>query len=360
MVLDRLAYELDAHPPFELFDYDRAEAQSFRGVVKISIQDFDIKVLWRNSLGIFPPSIDTLAFIGDLATAFQDERAETVTSVVDIGCGTGVLGLIAAKHFPKVNQVHFIDIEPGVREILSANILANWSPSAIHLPDPEGQCNDRHATNAIESSNVRVPFFPGDVVEVDQGGRTIRLVFHNASADAVLPRISRELPGGRFSVAIATPPYLPIREPLPVPIWPATTGTGLLRWAVSSAGSFAKEMYVSFGEIAEHHFDTAFNSARQRWNVTEKPLGRRVVRFRFPGLVELFDDDHWGQRLREGPLSRVGDMRLREESYEEDVHRVQKWLGKYAPERFRQAVHDGGQTLPPFVHVIRNCHLIYS
>lgn len=226
--LNRLAYEIDTDLPFQLFDYDRAEAQAFRGVIKIGIQDYDIKILWRDGLGIFPPSIDTLYFIGDLTTAFQGERAEAVTSVVDIGCGTGVLGLIAAKNFPQVNQVHFIDVEPGVREILSANILANWPPSAINIPAPQGPYSENFTGKTDESTNSKVPLFPGDVVEVNQDGRTIRLFFHNASADAVLPHISKKLPGGKFSVAILTPPYLPIREPLPVPIWPATDGTGLL------------------------------------------------------------------------------------------------------------------------------------
>lgn len=358
--LDRLAYEIDAQLPFQLFDYDRAEAQASRGIIKISIQDYDIKILWRDGLGIFPPSIDTLHFIGDLTTAFQGERAEAVTSVVDIGCGTGVLGLIAAKNFPQVNQVHFIDIEPGVREILSANILANWPPSAINIPAPQGPCSENFTGNTDESTNSKVPLFPGDVVEVNQDGRTIRLFFHNASADAVLPHISKELPGGKFSVAILTPPYLPIREPLPVPIWPATDGTGLLNWTVSSAGTFTKELYLSFGEVAERHFDLALHNAQQQWDVTQKLLGRRVVRFRFPGLEGLFNDSYWGPRLLEGPLSRVADMRIRKESYEEDVNRVQDWLDNYAPEEFRKTFYNGGHTLPPFVHVSRNCHLTYS
>jgi Lysine methyltransferase len=358
--LDRLAYEIDTDLPFQLFDYDRAEAQVSRGVIKIGIQDYDIKILWRDGLGIFPPSIDTLHFIGDLATAFQGERAEKVTSVVDIGYGTGVLGLIAAKNFPQVNQVHFIDIEPGVREILSANILANWPSSAINIPDLPKSYPENLAGKADESSHQEAPLFPGNIVEVKQNGRTIRLVFHNASADAVLPRIAKELPDGKFSVAIATPPYLPIREPLPVPIWPAAAGTGLLKWAVSSAGSFAGEMYLSYGEIAQQYFDSALRSAKQRWDVTQSLLGRRVVRFRFPDLEDLFDDDYWGPRLLEGPLSRVGDMRIRKESHEQDMNRRQDWLDRYAPEQFRKTFYNGGHTLPPFVHVIRNCHLTYS
>ncbi len=225
LYLDRLNYDIGTHFPFQLFDYERAIAQASRGVIEITIQDYNIKILWREGLGVFPPSIDTLHFIGDLATAFQDERAETVTSVVDIGCGTGVLGLIAAKNFPQVNQVHFIDIEPGVREILSANILHNWSTQGINLPSSEEPCSENPA---VAANGASAPFFPGDVVEVAQDGRTIRLVFHNASADAVLPRICEELPDGKFSVAIATPPYLPIQEPLSALAWPQQLEPGCL------------------------------------------------------------------------------------------------------------------------------------
>ncbi len=336
-------YKLALEDPFQLFDLNRAYENSSSGATVIDLNRYAVKIRWIDGAGVFPPSIDTLHFLGDISRPLADS---SVRNVVDVGAGTGVLGIVAAKSNPNVESVDFIDTYPLTSDVCCNNIQVNWPKHRKH----ERAAGDEQSQPPQFSES---PWF-----DAEDRGRTIAMRFHAAPAESVLMTLVAAQPTGRFSLAIAAPPYVPIHEPLPITLWQATSGTGLLRWLVENGGHFTDRLLISFGEIAKREFDAALDTAKDQWEVPYKALGRHVVAFRIPRLIDLLEREDrypgWRERLLEGPLSSVCRT--------DDEDEFREWR-KSAPEEFQDWYENrrgSAETIPHFLHVTTSYLLTYK
>ena len=76
-----------------------------KGLVQI---EFDgIKLFWINENNLWPPSIDSLHLISDLKYLGYDKKK--LNSIIDIGSGTGILGIWLGARNKSIKIIHFTD-----------------------------------------------------------------------------------------------------------------------------------------------------------------------------------------------------------------------------------------------------------
>ena len=76
-----------------------------REFVELRFQN--VSILWRQSMQLWPPSIDSVLTYRNLQMAGVLETG--AESILDLGCGTGVLGVSLARNNPSVRRVGFAD-----------------------------------------------------------------------------------------------------------------------------------------------------------------------------------------------------------------------------------------------------------
>jgi hypothetical protein len=94
------------HCQFEKYKEALRFTKTFsKGLVKIEYED--IKILWCDHKNLWPPAIDSFHIIEDLkANGYVNRNIKTV---IDIGTGTGFLGIWFAKNNLNITDVHFTD-----------------------------------------------------------------------------------------------------------------------------------------------------------------------------------------------------------------------------------------------------------
>ena len=73
----------------------------------VNIKSNGINVYWRNQKNLWPPSADSMYLIEDLKN--NGYCTKFIKGVIDIGCGTGYLGLWLAKNNNHIKELHFTD-----------------------------------------------------------------------------------------------------------------------------------------------------------------------------------------------------------------------------------------------------------
>jgi hypothetical protein len=73
----------------------------------VNIKSSGINVYWRNQKNLWPPSADSMYLIEDIKN--NGYCTTLIEDVIDIGCGTGYLGLWLAKNNNHIKELHFTD-----------------------------------------------------------------------------------------------------------------------------------------------------------------------------------------------------------------------------------------------------------
>ena len=221
-----LGVEIDAH---------------FReGLVKLRVDG--TPVLWRSHSAAWPPSIDTLTMMQALADIGVFKRP--YGSVLDLGCGTGILGIMLASRNRYDTSVTFVDwlLTP----LLWASV--NW---AINRP----------SLGAAEAT------------------------FELALTPA---QLSEER---RYDIVVCNPPYLPV-PPEHHHLRAASTvaGTELLEDVIARARDLGERVYVSLSHLAMPEATRAAAQAGTRLTEVSKP---HDVPFRVPRALEDREYVQW-------------------------------------------------------------------
>jgi len=73
----------------------------------VNIKSNGINVYWRNQKNLWPPSVDSMYLIEDIKNNGYCNKF--IKDAIDIGCGTGFLGLWLAKNNNHIKELHFTD-----------------------------------------------------------------------------------------------------------------------------------------------------------------------------------------------------------------------------------------------------------
>ena len=239
------------HKNFNNFKKARKFSKDFRErLVKIKYDG--IEVFWKDEKDLWPPSIDSFNLISDLRNNDYDKKK--IKSVLDVGTGTGFLGLWLAKKNKHVNQVSFSD----------------W----LLLPLLFSYTNFR--TNNI---NQDVRFLLG-----------LNTSFPLNDIDT----------STKYDLVICNPPYLPELGFKKIAKHSTVAGTQLLKSIIKSGLNIGNEVIISFSEIV---LPEAIEAAQSLGiNIEECRIGGpHPVPFRVP--IALRNKKYMKKLLKERALS---------------------------------------------------------
>jgi transcriptional regulator with XRE-family HTH domain/SAM-dependent methyltransferase len=199
----------------------------------IEIQFDELGFLWKRSEEFWPPSMDTFTMLLDLEKASVFNHL--YSKVIDIGCGTGILGISLARRNPQVTHVAFSDwlLTPLFYTAM------NW---VRNIPNP-----------------TKRAFYP-------------LLGLNNKWVN------KSEVTN--FQLAICNPPYLPVPAQFKnINISSTVAGTELLERFIENSSTIANDSYVSFSHLAKPEADASAKRSRKRL----QPIAEsRLVPFRMP------------------------------------------------------------------------------
>jgi hypothetical protein len=209
----------------------------------VAFKIFDAVLLWRNADYFFPPSADAFWFIHDLMNArvFDD----VYRGVLDLGCGTGFLGIMTCKKCKTVERVHFSD----------------W------LLTPLYYSSLNFVQNVLQAQQLPV--------------RSAFLLGPNAdwiNADDSSPP---------YDMVLCNPPYLPMVAGFEeLAMCSTVAGTELLEFAISHKSKLGKKLFLAFSNIVSEEARSA--ERRITTGETLVPIGpARKVPFRNPYAVSI-------------------------------------------------------------------------
>jgi len=233
-----------------------AIARAF-GQARVEIRWRGLSVRWRNRPELWPPSVDTFRMMNALR---DDRRIATSSSILDLGSGTGMLGLFAASRASKKAPVT-LDLADW---LLTPALYgaANFAINREHL----GECTPRFRIGMMKRW-----------IEAEQSNG---------------PSMS--------DLVLCNPPYLPAFQPFR---WlgqhSAVISTDLLEDVISNASSYGKHVFVQYSSVADRE---ALRAAR-RGGVRLAPVGKdRLVPFRVS--VALSERPYIAALLHRGGLRR--------------------------------------------------------
>jgi methylase of polypeptide subunit release factors len=196
-----------------------------------------ISILWQKGPELWAPSIDVIYLLRSL------EKAGVFTnnyqSVMDLGCGTGIIGCFLAVKNPNIRRVYFSDW-----------LMTPLVYSAINLGR---NLKDRQ-------------LYAGFCLGLDTSWTTSNL------AD------------DRFDILVCNPPYLPILPGFEkLKLSSTVAGTDLLEHIISNAPHLAEEVYVCFSKTAQPEALLAAERSGRKLVPISEPMD---VPFRVPQVLQ--------------------------------------------------------------------------
>lgn len=191
------------HCPIHKNFLNLKEAKAFSGDFGsgvVLIEYDNIKVFWKQEKDLWPPSIDSFNLINDLRTAGYHEKE--LTSVIDIGAGTGLLGIWLAKNNKNIKELYFTDwlLLPIIFSIV--NVLYNEL-------------------------------------------KTISKYYLGLNLSWYL----NKNPGKKYDLIVCNPPYLPELGFKKIGKQSTVAGTQLLKAVIKYGLEIGKEVIISFSDI---------------------------------------------------------------------------------------------------------------
>lgn len=197
------------------------------------------KFYWRSGQELWPPSIDSFYMLQDLEK--DGFFAKTYRNVLDLGSGTGFLGIVAASRNPYIRQL----------------VLSDW----LLTPYLYGTAN--WLLNNMNREHVT---YKGRVG---------------------LCTSSLDVQAKPYDVVICNPPYLPLLKGFDeLGLESTVAGTDLLRHVILKNRSLGNRIYIQFSHLASPEARTAQEIA----GVKLRPIGREhIVPFRLRILRDRQD-----------------------------------------------------------------------
>jgi len=208
-------------------------------------------IFWGDGTMTWPPSIDTLHLAGTLAKLGIIGDEASYYNVLDLGCATGVLGILIAKN-AIVSFVDFLDIEPGARLTVANNLLRNFTKR-----------KEEYYPKFLFEEKMECRFEECTFKYLDHRGEDL---------------LARK---NLYDLVICTPPYVPYLEILKNPfMWRAVAGTGLLRFVLEHHNDIGKRVIVQFSEIALPEVEDLLPQ--------KEPVAIHAAGFRIPPVLPYF------------------------------------------------------------------------
>jgi len=213
------------------------------GVILIKYDGIDI--FWKQSKDLWPPSVDAFHMTQNLITdSFLDLP---FISCVDIGCGTGFLGIWALRNNSRIKKLVFTDWLLSPLIYARANVVRNIVGASVHAEYVLG-LDDKWVNHTPIASRL-----PLDVV-------------------------------------LCNPPYLPVTDKSSGLVYESTVaGTDLLEYVIENAPKLGRRVYVSYSSIAQYEVDATCEKSGYHLDLvgTLRSVPFRVRHaFRSPGYID--------------------------------------------------------------------------
>lgn len=223
--------------------------ESFMRNSLVRIQYRNIGVHWFESPEFWPPAVDSLYMIDVLES--EGVFDQPANRVLDLGCGTGFLGIYAGKRIKGVTHVTFSDWLLTPLLFSAMNWYRNNSPAYIE-------------TEFLLGLNTSWKFH------------------------------SKSIP--RFDLVLCNPPYLPlpdINDFRKIGLDSTVAGTELLEHLIKVSTQLGEKVYFVFSDLAQQEAQDAANTAGKRLEPIGKPLPvpfRVVPAFKYPEYIRYLVD----------------------------------------------------------------------
>jgi hypothetical protein len=229
----KLSYQVPGRPPVDL---DRAALlwgdSRLVGQIRTHLHETlfgghaviqwgDAPFRWRYSTVLWPPSIDSFLLVDTLRKWLQPEF--NPQTLVDVGSGTGFLGIVLRWHWPTVRHIWFYDwlLTPLLYSAV------NWALNEFR------QCKTTDCEPHLRC-----------------GLRLQDLLTTKAAP---------------FDVAVCNPPYLPMHgEHHSLSLQQTTSGTELLTDVIRSGSALARKVFLQYSELANAEVALVSAGAAQR------------------------------------------------------------------------------------------------
>ncbi len=240
------SFELEGEIPCPIHSHDNGKAiidQFYEDFVEFRL--LNLSILWKDSSALWPPSIDVVHMIDDLQKNGIGKL--DIKSAIDIGSGTGLLGIWLAKENKNLKELAFSDW-----------LLTPLIYSAVNA-----------ATN-LNLKNINCSYFPGLNTNWVGVGESTK----------------------KYDLILCNPPYVPILDKETGFLSRSTVaGTDLLEHVIGTASNFAKNTFISFSNLANKE---AISIAKM-FNKELVPIGDaggHKVPFRVPHALENINYVH--------------------------------------------------------------------
>jgi len=261
---------------FDAMPDGAAIREAFRHTVSIEIGPATI--LWHDGLGVWPPSIDSFHVARYLSNHGQSFNG--ITSVTDVGAGTGVLGIFAALQWAKIKHVRFLESDYNSAVVCALN-------ASLNLGGKESIQDTKERTTAVAVDVEQL--LSGSPVELTDRtgkGRHVEIVIGNAMR--TLRKQTSSLASDAHALVCA-PPYIPNVQMLAPYLWRAVDGTDLLEFVIQHHHELADRVVVEFSSVALPHARRAYAACQTAEGAQEiNTVGLGTVAFKIPPLAGFF------------------------------------------------------------------------
>ena len=206
----------------------------------VQIKFRNVKIIWQQHEELWPPSIDAFYFVNDLRNIGLTESK--IKSVIDVGCGTGFMGIWLAKNNKSIKDLSFCD----------------WLLSPLILTAINSSMN-------LDDTLVKRRYLLG-------------LGFDWVNSRHIEPI---------HDMMICNPPYLPSLDGYSdLPIASTVFGTDLIDDVIKNGHNHARKVFLSFSNLAKREAE----ESASRWGKKLVAIGpAHIVPFRISHVCDNHD-----------------------------------------------------------------------